>query len=156
MRRHSSRQRCNEQRSACIGPWIHWRADDGSRGWCMGGRWAMTPVAGEERTEAMGEVARRRRFTTGAGVAGHLRHRRGRRAGQRRGRARVPRQPRQAQFPRVCHAPPPPDLDAGDGGGDDYLRLEALLESQVVSGTGGGGEEYARFLQGAGETPRFL
>nr|CAB3491016.1 unnamed protein product [Digitaria exilis] len=102
----------------------------------MGGRWAMTPVAGEERTEAMGEVARRRRFTTGAGVAGHLRHRRGRRAGQRRGRARVPRQPRQAQFPRVCHAPPPPDLDAGDGGGDDYLRLEALLESQTAAAPG--------------------
>ncbi|KAK3119843.1 hypothetical protein QOZ80_9AG0676170 [Eleusine coracana subsp. coracana] len=57
--------------------------------------------------------------------------------------------PESASLLPSTHAPPPP------------VRPEAVLESQeaVVGGAGeGGGEysEYARFLQGAGEPPRFL
>ncbi|PAN41410.1 hypothetical protein PAHAL_8G041700 [Panicum hallii] len=51
--------------------------------------------------------------------------------------------------PQAAAAPPPPPPPQ---------RPEALLESQALAGGGGGGEysEYARFLQGAGEPPRFL
>ncbi|KAF8753592.1 hypothetical protein HU200_011615 [Digitaria exilis] len=51
--------------------------------------------------------------------------------------------------PPVAPTPPPPPPE----------RPGSLLESQAVSGAGGSGEEYseyARFLQGAGETPRFF
>ncbi|OEL35145.1 hypothetical protein BAE44_0003836, partial [Dichanthelium oligosanthes] len=50
--------------------------------------------------------------------------------------------------PQAAAAPPPPLPPQ---------RPEALLESQALAGGGGGAEysEYARFLQGAGEPPRF-
>ncbi|RLM68851.1 putative AP2/EREBP transcription factor superfamily protein [Panicum miliaceum] len=53
---------------------------------------------------------------------------------------------RSPSAPQPAAAPPPPQ------------RPEALLESQALAGSCGGGEysEYARFLQGAGEPPRFL
>ncbi|RCV37226.1 hypothetical protein SETIT_8G046300v2 [Setaria italica] len=49
--------------------------------------------------------------------------------------------------PQVAAVPPPPPQ-----------RPEALLESQALAAGAGGGEysEYARFLQGAGEPPRFF